>query len=156
MLSILSLLSNRAKGLPLPSWCPNFNAIQNRQLSFSERPNAGILKFVKLEDELPKAWVEEDKDILFTPGCQIDLVKEIVGSTFILREDGSHPEESQQVAVSNLAWERQCQNLSQQTLGPGIETDLIYIQTLIESNAIPGKEDADLRRLLDRAKYVWS
>ena len=29
-LSILSLLSNRPRGLPLPSWCPNFNAIQNR------------------------------------------------------------------------------------------------------------------------------
>lgn len=150
-LSILSLLSNRPKGLPLPSWCPNFNAIQKRQLMFSERLNAGILKFVELEDELPKAWVEEDKDILFAPGCQIDLVKEIVSSTFILQPDDD-PEE----LVRNLAWERQCQSLSQQTLGAGIETDLIYSQTLIGDDAIPGIEDADLRRLLDRIKHGWS
>ena len=152
-LSILSLLSERPKGLPLPSWCPNFNAIQRRQLNFSKRPNAGILESVELEDKLPKAWLEEDKDILFAPGCQIDLVEEIVSSTLILATDGLKPEESEQ---RNLAWESQCQSLSQKTLGAGIETELIYIQTLIENNDIPGTEDADLRRLLDRAKYIWS
>lgn len=155
-LTILSLLSNRPKGLPLPSWCPNFNAIQNRQLSLSERPNAGTLKLVEPEDGLPKAWVEENKDILYAPGCQIDLVKEIVRSTLVLEAHGSHPEESEQEGVRNLAWERQCQSLSQQTLGATIETDLIYIKTLIENDAIPGKEDADLRGLLDLLKHIWS
>ena len=148
-LSILSLLSNRPKGLPLPSWCPNFNAVQSRQIKISERSNAGILKFVKFDDELPTAWVEEDKDILFAPGCQVDLVKGIVSSTLISGFDGLW-------AVRNLAWERQCQSLSQQTLGTGIETDVPYIQTLIENSVIPGKEDADMRRLLDHTKYLWS
>ena len=155
-LSILSLLSNRPKSLSLPSWWPNFDAIQSRQLRFSERFNAGILKFGELEDELPKAWVEEDKDILFTPSCQIALIKEIVSSTFILDADGLKPERLEQMAVNNLAWERQCQSLSQQTLGAGVGTDLIYIKTLIENNAIQGKEDVDLGWLFDHAKYDWS
>ncbi len=105
-LSILFMLSNRPKGLLLPSWCPNFNANQRRPVVFSERSNAGILRFVQLEDGLPKAWVEEEKDILFAPGCQIDLVKEIVSSTFTSGVDCSDPKAWKPIGVSNLAWER--------------------------------------------------
>ncbi|KAK0516001.1 hypothetical protein JMJ35_002035 [Cladonia borealis] len=151
-LSILFLLSGRPKGLPLPSWCPNFNANQRRQLVISPRSNAGILKSVQLEDGLPKAWVEEEKDILFAPGCQIDHVEEIVDSTYTLGE-GSDPEG---LIAHNISWERQCQSLSQRTLGTGIEKDIIYIQTLIENNPIPGKENTDLIRLSDHNKYFRS
>ena len=148
-LSILFMLFERPKCLPLPSWCPNFNANQSRLSILSDCFNAGILKVVEIEDELPKAWVEEDKDILFAPGCRVDLVKEIVSSTLISGFEGLS-------AVRNLAWERQCQSLSQQTLGTGIETDVLYIQTLIENSVILGKDNADLRQLLDHIKYVWS
>ena len=155
-LSILSLLSTGSKGLPLPSWCPNFNANQSRVVKFSKRSNAGILKLVELQDELPKAWVEKDKDILFAPGCQIDLVKEIASSTPFLEADGSDPEAWKTIFVGNLAWERQCQSLSEQTLGTGIEIDVTYIQTLIENNAIPGKEDTDFSRILNHIRDIWS
>ena len=107
------------------------------------------------EGELPKAWIEEDKDTLYAPGCQIDLVKETVTSTLAMEADGSHPEDMKQEGVRNLAWERQCQSLSQQTLGASIETDLIYTKTLIENDAIRGKVDADLRGLLDIVKHIW-
>lgn len=148
-LSILSLLSSRPRGLPLPSWCPNFNANQSREFISSDRFNADILKLVELRDEIPMAWVEEDEDILFAPGCQVDLIKGIVSSTLIKGTDGLP-------AVRNLAWKRQCQSLSHQTLGTGIETDVLYIQTLIRNSVIPGKEDAYLRRLLLYTKYIWS
>ena len=155
-LSILFMLSDRPKGLPLPSWCPNFNANQRRPVAFSPRSNAGILKLVQLEDGLPKAWVEEEQDILFAPGCQIDYVDETVTLTFTVAVDCSDPEELESRAVRNMTWERQCHSLSQRTLGTGSEKDLIYIQTLIENNSIPGKEDTDLRRILDHTKYFWS
>ena len=33
---------------------------------------------------------------------------------------------------------------------------MIYIQTLIGDTPIPGREDTDLRWILDHTKYVWS
>ena len=152
-LSILFMLSDRPKGLPLPSWCPNFNANQRRQLVFSERSNAGIPKFVH---GLPKAWVEEGQDILFAPGCQTDYVEETVTLTFTVAVDFSDSKELELRVVRNMTWERQCHSLSQRTLGTGSEKDLIYIQTLIENKSIPGKENTDLRRILDHIKYFWS
>ena len=152
-LSILFMLSGRPKGLPLPSWCPNFNADHRRTKLFSPRSNAGTLKSLQLEGGPPKAWVR--KDILFAPGCQIDHVEEIVSSTYTTRVEGD-PEAWISEGVHDLAWERQCQSLSQRTLGTGVEKDVIYIQTLIGNNPIPGREDTDLRRILDHTKYVWS
>ena len=155
-LSILFMLSGRPKGLPLPSWCPNFNANQRRRVVCSARSNAGILKSVQLEDGLPKAWVEEEKDILFGPGYQIDHVEEIISPIPISGVDGSDPEARKWRTVGNLDWERRCQSLSQRTLGAGVEADVTYIQTLIGNNTIPGNEDTDLRRILDHTKYFWS
>ena len=154
-LSILFMLSGRPKGLPLPSWCPNFNANHRRTILFSPRSNAGILKSLQFEGGPPKAWVREEKDILFAPGCQIDHVEEIVSSTYTIGVEGD-PEAWKSEGVHNLAWERQCQSLSQRTLGTGIEKDVIYIQTLIGNHPIPGRKDTDLRRILDHTKYVWS
>ena len=157
-LLILRMLSNRPKGLPLPSWCPNFNANQRREDSFfpySERSNAGIMQSTQLEGGLPKAWVEEETDILFAPGCQIDHVEEIVNLTFTVGANDSDTEAKVR-GICNLAWERLCQSLSQRTLGTGIEKDVIYIQTLLENEPIPGVGDTGLRRLLDLNKYGWS
>lgn len=153
-LSILLMLSDRPRGLPLPSWCPNFNANQRRLITYLPRSNAGILEFVQHEDGLPKAWVEEEKDVLFAPGCQIDHVEEIVSSTYTEGKDD--PDSWIPMRMQNLAWERQCQSLSQRTLGTGIEKDVTYIQTLMENIPIPGKGDTDLRRILDHTKYSWS
>ena len=155
-LSVLFMLSGRLKGLPLPSWCPNCNANQRRQLMVSERPNASIPKSVQLEGGLPKTWVEEEQDILFAPGCQIDYVEETVTLTLTVAMDCSDPEELELMVVRNMTWERQCHSLSQRTLGTASEKDLVYIQTLIENKSIPGKEDTDLRRLLHYIKYFWS
>ncbi len=153
LLSILFMLSGRPKGLPLPSWCPNFNADHRRTKFFSPRSNTGILKSLRLEGGPPKAWVR--KDILFAPGCQIDHVEEIVSSTYTSGVEGD-PESWKSEGVRNLAWERQCQSLSQRTLGTGVEKDVIYIQTLIGDTPIPGREVTDLRRILDHTKYAWS
>ena len=139
-LCILSILFIRLKRLSLPSRCPNISANQKRQVVFSERSNAGILKSIREETELPRAWVEEEDDILFAPGCRVDLVQKIFSSTFLCGVDGSNSEVWKPMGVHNLAWENECYGLTQRKVKAGAEADIIYIQTPIENNPTLGKQ----------------
>ena len=81
-LELLYMLSGRPTNPVLPSWCPNFNVEQERQLRIGQDLKAGLIESQKHKREIPKAWVESDKNTLFAPGCRIDVVRNVVSTKF--------------------------------------------------------------------------
>ena len=81
-LKLLYMLSGRPTDPALPSWCPNFNVEQERQLRIGRHLKAGVIESQKHKREIPKTWVESDKDTLFAPGYRIDVVRKVVSTKF--------------------------------------------------------------------------
>lgn len=148
-LSLLYLLSGREKNPGLPSWCPDFNSAEHRRFFMHRAWRAGIKTLAEGEDELPSAWFEPDSDDLCAPGCRVDMVDQVVSSTFCwssVERNGEIP--SMEDAVTNLVWERECVTLLQEIFDVQ-ESEVVpisYILTLCEGFLSPFEDDLDIFR----------
>lgn len=145
-LALLYMLSGTEKNPALPSWCPDFNAAQSRKFYVNPKWKAGI-KTTPAEEGEPAAWFEPGCDDLYAPGCSVDIVCEVVSSTFCWsseERDGESP--SIEDSVNNLAWQRECLMLSGHTAMLQGEGSMSYLLTLCEGFLIPHVEDLHMIR----------
>ena len=143
-LSLLYMLSGTEKNPKLPSWCPDFNAAPSRNLSLYPKWKAGI-KTTPAEEGEPAAWFEPGCDDLYAPGCSVDIVCQVVSSTFCWsseERDGESP--SIEDSVNNLAWQRECLTLSSHTAMLQGEGSMSYLLTLCEGFLSPHEKDPSM------------
>ncbi|ERF75158.1 hypothetical protein EPUS_06198 [Endocarpon pusillum Z07020] len=156
-LSVLYMLSGTEKNPALPSWCPDFGSPPSRNFYMFPGWKAGI-PTAPLEEELPSAWFEPEEDDLYAPGCRVDIVDQVVDSTFCwssLERDAE--ESSTEDAASNLIWESECLAISGLTPAERDEAPpLSYLLTLCEGYLSSFENDPDIiREAYQRIRSLW-
>ena len=151
------MLSGRPTDPALPSWYPNFNAEQERQLRIGQHLQAGLIGSQKHKRGIPKAWVKSDKDKLFAPGYRIDVARKVVSTKFSWYFPGQATLLAREkLANTNVGWKCECFSSYKATYGPQHDSSMIYIETLIEGNTIPKVQDAvTLRQVFEHYKSIW-
>jgi Heterokaryon incompatibility protein (HET) len=157
-LSLLYIISGRERNPGLPSWCPDLEAEppQERRLGLHPVMKAGI-RTKPQGEELPTAWFEPGDDDLYAPGCRVDIVNQVVDSTFCwsdIDRDGWDP--SIEDATSNLIWQRECLALLEQTFTKQSELPFSYILTLCEGFLVGVEfEPHVIREAYNRNILLW-
>jgi Heterokaryon incompatibility protein (HET) len=131
-LDLLYMLSGREKNPDLPSWCPDLDAMPQRRFFLHQDWKAGMMTVPEGEGH-PAAWFEPGEDDLYAPGCRVDIVSEVLDSTFCwsdkMRDWWSPGIED---TAENLTWESDCLTLARQTVAQQDEVPMAYILTLCE------------------------
>ena len=155
-LSLLYMLSGRAKNPGLPSWCPDFDAPQSRRLLPHRGWRAGVGTAPELEN-LHGAWFEPGSDDLFAPGCRVDVVSQVVNFTF----SWSDPERDADTpgvkdAANNLIWQSECLTTFRQTFMQHGEVPISYVLTFCEGDLSPAEDDSHvIREAFERNISRW-
>ncbi len=158
-LALLYMLCGAEKNPKLPSWCPDFNnAAHSRNFRLHPKWKAGI-RTTPAEEGEPAAWFEPGCDDLYAPGCRVDIVCQVVSSTFCWsseERDGESP--SMEDSVSNLAWQRECLLLSSHTSMLQGEGSMSYLLTLSEgviSSSLYEEDPLIIRAAYKRNISLW-
>jgi Heterokaryon incompatibility protein (HET) len=155
-LGLLYMLSGREKHPGLPSWCPDLDAPQSRKLFLHPEWKAGVKNLPEGERQ-PSAWFEPGCDDLYAPGCRVDIVSEVVKSTYCwsdMERDGENP--SGEDGANNLLWESECLALARQTFTQQGDVPDAYILTLCEGFLNPYENDPYMiREAYKRNISLW-
>jgi Heterokaryon incompatibility protein (HET) len=155
-LSLLFLLSGAQKNPGLPSWCPDLNAPQPRSFYMWKGWKSGTSDDPE-EEDLPGAWFEPDDDNLNVVGCRVDIVSQVLSSTFRwsdLERDAEIP--SVEDSTNNLLWESECLALTRQASTHPDDTPLSYILTLCEGYMTRFEDDPHImHEAYQRTLSLW-
>jgi hypothetical protein len=110
-LYLLSYASSKERPSLLPSWCPNFDSVQDVDLFFSAEYVAGGI--VTRSDQFPHIATSLDSRQIILRGTQIDRASDICESSW-RRYAGSH---RQEVYRCRLAFLTECLHMSQKLFG---------------------------------------
>lgn len=154
-LHILYMLSGRAKDPGLPSWCPDLNAVQNREFALHPDWKAGV-RTGSQGEQLPRAYFEPDEDYLYAPGCEVDTVCQVVKSTFCWSDSEREAYEPKfEDAANNLIWEKECFTLLKETFTQQDGVPFSYILTLGEGSLIHEHDPDVTRAAFERNVAYW-
>jgi Heterokaryon incompatibility protein (HET) len=155
-LSLLFLLSGAQRNPGLPSWCPDLNAQPPRSFALWEGYKAGISDDPE-EEKPPGAWFEPDDDDLHVGGCRVDIVSQVLSSTFCwsdLERDAEIPSVGD--STKNLLWENECLALFMQTSTEQDQVPLSYILTLCEGYMARFEDDPEImHEAYERTLSLW-
>ncbi|KAL9636378.1 MAG: hypothetical protein Q9164_002856 [Protoblastenia rupestris] len=153
-LALLHMLSGKERMPDLPSWCPSIDAPRNYR---------GILRYYKAGikttqdgEDLPSAWFEPDSDDLYAPGCTVDVISQVVSSTFCWSDDARDAHRpSLEDATNNLAWDRECLMLYRQMTEQQDDLPFSYPLTLCGGYLYGPEQLYLLRQAYDRCISRW-
>jgi hypothetical protein len=155
-LGLLYMLWGREKHPGLPSWCPDLDARQSSKLLRHPEWKAGV-KNLPGGERQPSTWFEPGCDDLHAPGCRVDIVSEVVKSTYCwsdMERDRENP--SGEDGANNLLWESECLALARQTFTQQGDIPDAYILTLCEGFLNPYENDPYMiREAYKRNISLW-
>ncbi|KAG8532509.1 uncharacterized protein KY384_002386 [Bacidia gigantensis] len=165
-LSLLQLVSSTKRNPRLPSWCPDINSTQPRNMSLNPWGMAGIKEWGL--QERPCASFQEGKDDLHAPGFRLDKVARVVQTSFVWSNtclDAEHP--SREDAIHNFEWIYECmdfellENVAQKPIAKKArrsleEIPLTFILTLIGGILVGNSNtESEIRAAYKRIISIW-